>query len=91
MMCDGVSLHAQMIGGGPSLRINDEVAQELVTARQAEAIDADEKQVIGDLRTKSYYPSDCPARDSIPEASRNVFKSKEEAEKAGYSRSKDCQ
>jgi len=88
--CEGFSLHAQMIGGGPSLRINDNAAQELAETRLAEAIDADEKQVIGDLRTKTYYASDCLARDSIPQASRTIFKSKEEAQKAGYSL-KDCQ
>ncbi len=91
LSCDGFSLHAQMIAAGPSLRINDDAAQELASARLAETIDADEKQVIGDQRTKSYYPSDCAARDSIPQTSRTVFKSKEEAEKAGYTLSKDCQ
>ena len=90
LVCDGFSLSAQMIGGGPSLRINDEVAQSLATARLAEAIDADEKRVIGDTRTKSYYPSDCAAKDDIPQAGRAVFKNKEEAEKAGYTLSKDC-
>jgi hypothetical protein len=90
LVCDGFSLSAQMIGGGPSLRINDEAAQTLATARLAEAIDADERQVIGDTRTKSYYPSDCSAKDNIPQASQAVFKNKEEAEKAGYLLSKDC-
>ncbi len=91
LSCDGFSLTAQMIAGGPSLRINDNAAQELATARLAEAIDADEKQVVGDTRTKSYYPSDCSEKDSIPQDSRAVFKSKDEAEKAGFTRSKDCQ
>lgn len=91
LTCDGFSLHAQMIAGGPSLRISDDVAQSLAETRLAEAIDADEKQVIGDIRTKSYYPSDCSAKDAIPPISRTVFKSKDEAEKAGYTLSKDCQ
>jgi hypothetical protein len=91
LACDGFSLYAQPIGGGPSLRLNDEVAQNLATTRLAEAIDADENQVVGDLRTKSYYPSDCLAKDSIPLASQTVFKNKAEAEKAGYKLSKDCQ
>ena len=91
LSCDGFSLFAQMIGGGPSLRLADEVAQNLATTRLAEAIDADENQMVGDIRTKSYYPSDCSAKNSIPQASRTVFKNKEEAEKAGYTLSKDCQ
>jgi hypothetical protein len=91
LSCDGFSIYAQMIAGGPSLRINDEAAENVATARLAEAIDADEQQVIGDLRSKSYYPSDCLAKDSIPQLSRRVFKNKAEAEKAGYTLSKDCQ
>jgi len=91
LSCDGFSLTAQMIGGGPSLRIADEAAQEVATTRLAEAIDADEKQVIGDTRTKRYYPSDCSEKDSIPQNSRALFKTKEEAEKAGFALSKDCQ
>jgi hypothetical protein len=89
--CDGFSITAQMIGGGPSLRISDQEAQTVATARLAEAIDEDEKQVVGDQRTKSYYPSDCSAKDSVPQASRTIFKNKEDAEKAGYTLSKDCQ
>ena len=91
LTCDGFTLHAQMIGGGPSLKIDDEAAQALAETRLAEAIDADEKQVIGDNRTKSYYPSDCSAKDAIPPISRTVFKNKDEAEKAGFTLSKDCQ
>jgi len=91
LSCDGFSVFASMIGGGPSIRINDEQAQSLVTARLQEAAEAEEKQVIGDLRTKSYYPSDCSAKDSIPRESRTVFKDKSDAEKAGYTLSKDCQ
>jgi hypothetical protein len=91
LSCDGFSIFAQMIAGGPSLRLNDEAAQGLATARLAEALDADEKQVVGDQRTKNYYPSDCSGREDIPPASRTIFKNKDEAEKAGYKLSKDCQ
>lgn len=91
LSCDGFTITAQMIGGGPSLRINDTAAQEVATARLAEAIDADEKQVIGDTRSKNYYPSDCAGKDSVPQNSRAVFKTKDEAEKAGFTLSKDCQ
>ena len=52
---------------------------------------ADEQQVVGDQRTKHYYPSDCAERDSVPPGSRTIFKTKELAEKAGYTLAKDCQ
>ena len=90
LKCDGFSLFASMIGGGPSIRITDDRAQDVVAARVEAALDAEEKQVIGDIRTKSYYTADCEARDQVPQASRTTFKNKDEAEKAGYTLSKDC-
>jgi hypothetical protein len=90
LTCDGFSLFASMIGGGPSIRITDDTAQNVIAARVEEALEAEEKQVIGDIRTRSYYPADCAARDQVPENSRMTFKNKEEAEKAGYTLSKDC-
>ena len=90
LTCDGFSLFASMIGGGPSIRITDDTAQDVIAARRQEAADAEDKQVIGDMRTKSYYPADCDARDQVPQASRLTFKNKDEAEKAGYTLSKDC-
>ena len=90
LTCDGFSLFASMIGGGPSLRITDKTAQEAIAARREEALVAEENQVIGDIRTKSYYPAECEARDRVPQASRVIFKTKDEAEKAGYTLSKDC-
>jgi hypothetical protein len=46
--------------------------------------------VIGDQRTKLYYPNDCDEADKVPEANRLTFKDKDTAEKAGYKRAKDC-
>ena len=90
LSCDGFSLFASIIGGGPGIRITDETAQDLIAARVEAALDAEEKEVIGDIRTRSYYTADCAARDQVPQASRAVFKNKDEAEKAGYTLSKDC-
>jgi hypothetical protein len=91
MTCEGFSIFASIIAGSPSLRITDETAQETITTRREEAVAAAEAAVTGDVRTKLYYPSDCSARDSLPEASRVIFKDKDEAEKAGYKLAKDCQ
>jgi len=90
LSCDGFSLFASIIGGGPGIRITDDTAQDLIAARVEAALDAEEKEVIGDIRTRSYYTADCAARDQVPQASRAVFKNKDEAEKAGYTLSKDC-
>jgi len=90
LTCDGFSVFAVPIGDGPSLRINDEAAQSVFDARREAALQAAENEVIGDTRSKNYYPSDCSARESIPPASRIVFKNKGDAEKGGYILAKDC-
>jgi hypothetical protein len=91
LSCDGFSVSASIIAGSPSIRILDEPAQEIIAARREEAAAAEEAMVIGDQRTKLYYPSDCEAREKVPEARRVTFKNKAEAESAGYKRAQDCE
>ena len=94
LSCDGFSVFAAVIAGSPSIRVTDEAAQETIATRREEAVAAAEAaaaMVIGDQRTKLYYPSDCSAREQVPEASRVTFKDKEEAEKAAYKLSKEGQ
>jgi hypothetical protein len=94
LRCDGFSVLASVIAGSPGIRLTDEAAQETIANRReaaAAAEEAAEAAVIGDQRTKFYYPSDCSAREKVPEASRVTFKDKDEAEKAGYKLAKDCQ
>lgn len=90
LRCDRFSIFAATIAGGPSLRIIDEAAQSVFNERREAALQAAENEVIGDTRSKSYYPSDCSARASVPPASRIVFKNKDDAEKNGYLLAKDC-
>ncbi len=94
LTCDGFSALASVIAGSPSIRLTDEAAQEAIANRReaaAAAAEAAALAVVGDQRTKLYYPSDCSGRERVPEASRVAFKDKDEAEKAGYKMAKDCQ
>lgn len=91
LTCDGFSVLASLIAGSPSIRFTDEPAQDTIATRREEAAAAAEAMMIGDSRSKIYYPSDCDGRDAIPAPSRITFKDKDEAEKAGYKLSKDCQ
>jgi hypothetical protein len=93
LTCDGFSVLVAMIAGSPSIRITDGPAQETIATRREEAAAAAEAAavaVVGDKRTKLYYPADCEAQQTIPEASRISFKDKDEAEKAGYKLARDC-
>lgn len=90
LTCDGFSLFASIIARGPSIRVMDEVAQDVIAERREEAMKAEETRVIGDNRTLNYYPSDCAAKDEVPTGSRTIFKNKDEAETAGYKLAKAC-
>jgi len=91
LTCEGFSLFASLIAGSPGIRITDDAAQDTIATRREAAAAAAEASVIGDTRSKNYYPSDCDGRDAIPAPSRISFKDKDEAEMAGYKLAKDCQ
>jgi hypothetical protein len=89
--CEGFSVFASLIAGGPDIRLTDETASETIATRREEAAQAAEALVIGDQRTKLYYPAGCAGLESIAELDRVRFKDKDEAEKAGFKLAKDCQ
>lgn len=91
LSCEGFSIFASMIGGGPSIRITDEAAAETIANRREAAAEAADLIVVADTVKKLYYPSDCAARENVDSSSRTTFKDKDKAEKAGYKLAKDCQ
>lgn len=90
LTCDGFSLFASIIARGPSIRVSDEGAQTIIAERREQAAAQMDAAIIGDTRNQTYYPSDCPAREAVPVTNRTVFKSKEEAEAAGYKLAAGC-
>lgn len=107
LRCADFQLIVTTLAGGPSLRLIDFAAEDTIAARRqakeeqdalaAEAAAAGENgeeeatEVIGDKQTKTYYPNGCQPAKEIPETNRAVFKSPEEAEKAGFKLAKNCQ
>lgn len=89
--CDGFTILVSMIAGSPSIRLNDDAAEETIAERREAAAAASELRVTGDKTSKLYYPADCESAENIPIQNRVVFKDKDEAEKAGYKPAKDCQ
>jgi hypothetical protein len=90
LSCEGFSIFVSLIGGGPSIRITDETAQEIIATRREAAAAAAELIVIGDKATRLYYPSDCSALENVVVSNRVTFKDKDEAEKAGYKIATNC-
>jgi hypothetical protein len=93
--CADFQLSVSMIGGGPSLRLIDTSADETITQRRQEKEDnpevAPEPSVVGDLKTKIFYPLDCEALKQVPEKNRVQFASSAEAEKVGYKHVEGCE
>lgn len=90
LTCDGFSLFASIIARGPSIRVTDDVAQNVIAERREKAVESQETEVIGDKRNMNYYPADCAAREGVPAESRSIFKNKDDAETAGYKLAKEC-
>lgn len=106
MTCADFQLTVSLVAQSPSFRIVDRAAEEILTARRvakeeeksaAEAAEAaaaeseaDANEIIGDRKTKAYYPPGCRPASEIGENQRVSFKTIEEAVKAGYKPARAC-
>jgi hypothetical protein len=96
LQCTDFSLTVTPIAGSPSLRIVDSAAERLLATRRQAKADAEEAAggddaVVGDSKSKTYFPEDCELLKSVSEKNRVKFDSVEDAEKAGYKRAKGCE
>ena len=101
LKCADFHLYVSSIAGSPSLRVLDFAAEELIAARrqvkeeqdaalEASASEEATPEIVGDKHAKVYYPGSCHSLKEIAEPNRVVFKTAEEAEKAGYKLAKEC-
>lgn len=105
MRCADFQLLVTMVAGGPSLRVLDVAAEETVAMRrqQKEEQDAaaeaaatttaeatEEPEIIADKKSKTYYLGTCRPEKEIAEENKIVFKTPDEAEKAGFKLAKGC-
>jgi hypothetical protein len=98
--CADFQMTVTIVAEGPSFRIIDQMAEQTVAERREakEALDSaveaesDEEsvEIVADRHSKVYYAGDCRPAKSIKESERVIFKSKEEAEQAGYKPAKNC-
>jgi len=103
LRCADFQLIVSTLAGAPSLRLLDFGAEETIAARRQAKEEQDARaetaagdsieqtpEIIGDKQTKTYYPNGCQPAKEIAEANRAVFKTAEEAEKAGFKLAKNC-
>ena len=99
--CDGFELIVVTVAGGPSLRILDTGAEDLIATRRQAKEERDSAlesgttveasaEIVGDKQTKIYYLTNCPLAREVSESNKIVFKSSVEAEKAGYKLARSC-
>jgi hypothetical protein len=98
LRCADFLITVSIIAEGPSFRIVDQSAEDLIASRRAEkeaaaedeADKSVEPEIVADARTRIYFTSDCPPTQTISAKDRTLFKSAAEAEKAGFKKASDC-
>jgi hypothetical protein len=104
LRCADFQLIVTTVAGGPSFRLIDVGADDIVAARRqakeeqdaaaeaaAEAIGTEPAEIIADKQSKTYYPNGCQPAKEISETNKVTFKTTADAEKAGFKQAKNCQ
>src|SRR5437868_7142059 len=100
LRCSDFQLIVTTIAGGPSLRLVDSPAEDLIAERRQAKEEQDSlaetastetpEEIIGDKQSKTYYPAGCQPAKEISESNKVTFKTTAEAEKAGFKAAKNC-
>lgn len=101
LRCADFQLIVTMVGGGPSFRLLDVNADETVAQRrqakeeqdamaETAAEGGESPEIVADKQTKTYYLANCRPEKEIPEANKTIFKTTDEAQKAGFKPAKNC-
>ncbi len=98
LRCADFQMTVIIVAEGPSFRIIDETAEQTVAERREakEELDAAAEEqaafeVIADSKARVFYLKTCAPPEPIKEGSRILFKTREEAEKAGYKLARNCE
>ena len=98
LRCADFQLVVTTVAGGPSFRLIDTAADNLVAERRQakEELDAAteggsaDAEIVADKHSKTYYPAACEEAKEIDEANKITFKTAADAEKAGFKAAKNC-
>ena len=95
--CADFQMTVSIVAEGPSFHITDDTAEQTVATRReakeeqnAAMEEGESSAIVADTKAKVYYPESCPPASEIQAENRVVFKTKEEAEKAGYKAARNC-
>ena len=104
LRCADFQLIVTTVARGPSFRLLDIAAEDVVAARRqakeemdsaaqanGEAESTEPEVITGDKQSKTYYTNSCRPQKEISESNKVVFKTSADAEKAGFKPAKNCQ
>ena len=105
LRCADFQLIVTTVAGGPSFRMLDVAAEDVVAQRRqakeeqdaaaegngsGESTEAPPAELVADKDSKIYYPIGCTPSKEIAEKNKVVFKTAADAEKAGFKAAKNC-
>jgi len=105
LRCSDFQLIVTTVAGGPSLRLLDTAAEDLIAERRRVREEQDSMaeanatasetagaavEIIADKKSKTYYPNGCQPEKEISAGNKVVFKTAAEAEKAGFKVAQNC-
>jgi hypothetical protein len=105
LRCADFQLIVTTVAGGPSLRLLDTAAEDLIAERRRVKEEQDSMaeanatasetaeaavEIIADKKSKTYYPNGCQPEKEISAGNKVVFKTAAEAEKAGFKVAQNC-
>jgi hypothetical protein len=103
LRCADFQLTVTTVAGGPSFRLVNTAADDLIAERRqakeeqdalveagASTETTEPPEIIADKKSKTFYPNGCLPVKEIDEANKITFKTTAEAEKAGFKAAKNC-
>jgi hypothetical protein len=97
LSCTDFRMTLSIVSEGPSFHITDDTAEQTVAARitanaEADAADPGESlEIMADNKTMIYYLGNCRPAIQIKEENCVTFRTRAEAEQAGYKLAKNCE
>jgi hypothetical protein len=103
LRCADFQLIVTTVARGPSFRLVDIAAEDVVASRRqakeeqdsaaeanGEAEPTEPEEIVGDKQSKIYYTDGCRPQKEISESNKVIFKNSTDAEKAGFKLAKNC-
>jgi hypothetical protein len=102
LRCTDFQLVVTTVASGPSFRLIDTAADDLVAERRqakeeqdaaaenGNSTESPDEEIVADKHSKTYFPAGCEPAKEINEANKVTFKTAADAEKAGFKAAKNC-